>query len=340
MTWSRELNYNGSCGRTKVKVSLVNHVQTSVIIPTYNYGRFLREAIESVFAQTVSDFEVIVVDDGSTDDTPEILASISDPRLRSFRISNSGSSVARNRGMQEASGEFIAFLDADDRWRPRKLELQLSILMSEPSVGVVFTDFVRFNEDGFLPNHFSFCPDLNTIETRPAAQGPGRVITGDAFCELISLKLLLAFPPTLFFRRSVGQGLEFAPSLRQSQDLHFMMQLYARSQVAYISEPLVEVRRHQTNTSRPGVEKEKWNLQALLILERDVDSARHRRAVRARIGRTLAGIGYQYSLQRKLIPSARYYLKSLGYPSYRLNALKHLLALPIMPLIHSKSGGE
>ena len=318
------------------EVEVMNRIQTSVIIPTHNCGKYLREAIDSVFAQTVDDFELIVVDDESTDDTPEILASISDPRIRTVRIPKSGVSRARNRGMQEASGEFIAFLDSDDRWRRRKLELQLSILMAEPSVGVVFTDFVRFNENGFLPNQFSFCPELNKLQTRPTARGPGRVITGDAFCELISFKLFLTFPQTLFFRRSVAQGLEFAPSLRQSEDLHFAMRLYARTQVAYIPEPLVDVRRHETNSSRPGIETEKWDHKALSMLERDIGSTRYRRAIRARIGRKLAGIGYQYSLQGKLIPSARYYLKSLGYPSYRLNSLKHLLALPLMPLIHSK----
>lgn len=100
----------------------------SVIIPTYNYGRFLRECLDSVFVQTFRDIEVIVVDDGSTDDTPAILDSISDRRLKQFRIPNSGSPCARNVGLRHAHGEFVAFIDADDRWRPRKLETQLALL--------------------------------------------------------------------------------------------------------------------------------------------------------------------------------------------------------------------
>jgi glycosyltransferase involved in cell wall biosynthesis len=310
-------------------------VQTSVIIPTYNYGRFLREALDSVLAQTVGDFEVIVVDDGSTDNTPDILASMSDPRLRSVRIPNSGIAGARNQGLREASGEFIAFLDSDDRWLPHKLELQLSILMSEPSVGVVFTDFVRFNRDGFLPNHFSFCPELAKLKTRPASHGPGRVITGDAFCELISFRLFLTFAQTLLYRRPVAEGLEFPARLRLSQDLYYIMHLYARTRVAFIPEPLVEVRRHGNNSSGPGIEKAKWDLEALLMLESDALSAPRNKAVRARIGRCLAGIGYQYALERKLASAGAFYLRSLGYPSYRLNALRHLLTLPFAPRSHS-----
>lgn len=173
----------------------------SVIIPTYNYGRFLRECLDSVFVQTFRDIEVIVIDDGSTDDTPAILESVSEPRLKHFRILNSGSPCARNVGLRHAHGEFVAFIDADDRWRPRKLETQLALLRAEPSVGVVFSDFVRFTEHGFLPNQFTFYPELSSLSVRSSLDGRGKVLSGDPFCELIRFGQFPAYLPATLFRR-------------------------------------------------------------------------------------------------------------------------------------------
>src|SRR6478735_6137584 len=95
----------------------------SVIIPTYNYGRFLRHALRSALDQTVTPLEIIVVDDGSTDETPDVVASFGE-KVRYIRQENSGVCVARNRGVADSTGKLIAFLDADDIWEPEKLAKQ------------------------------------------------------------------------------------------------------------------------------------------------------------------------------------------------------------------------
>ncbi|MFY9530791.1 MAG: glycosyltransferase [Candidatus Acidiferrales bacterium] len=308
-------------------------VQVSVLIPTFNYGRFLRESLGSVFSQTVTNFEIVVVDDGSTDETSEILRSVSDPRVKVFKIPHGGIANARNRALREASGEFIAFLDADDRWRPDKLEKQLSILLSEPAVGAVFSDFVRFTEKGLLANQFSFYRGLPSVETRPSSDGRGRVILGDAFCELVSLEQWPVGLQAMLLRRSVLSGLEFPQNLPICEDVYFVMRLYGRAQVAYIPEILTEVRRHGSNSYEPGVEMLEWQLRALLTLEKDEESLSHKRAVRARIGRQYAGIGHHYFWKGRPLLSGPPYLKSLGYPRSRFNALLHLLALPCTPLV-------
>src|SRR5947199_8414115 len=92
-------------------------------MPAYNYARYLREAIDSALGQTCAPLEVIVVDDGSTDETPEVLSSYGD-RIRVIRQQNQGVAVARNAGIAAAGGDYLAFLDSDDIWYPRKLELQ------------------------------------------------------------------------------------------------------------------------------------------------------------------------------------------------------------------------
>jgi len=107
--------------------------RVSVVIPTYNRGSLLPRAIESALAQTFSDFELIVVDDGSTDHTSEVVRGIADPRIRLVGdTTNRGPSAARNQGIREARCGLVAFLDSDDEWLPRKLELQLARLEGDP----------------------------------------------------------------------------------------------------------------------------------------------------------------------------------------------------------------
>lgn len=97
----------------------------SIVIPAYNAQRFLPLTLESIFRQTVQDYEIVVVNDGSTDGTLEMLQGISDPRLRIITQENGGECAARNRGIKEARGKHVAFLDADDAWRPNHLEIVL-----------------------------------------------------------------------------------------------------------------------------------------------------------------------------------------------------------------------
>ena len=113
-----------------------NHGLVSAIMPVYNGDRYLSEAIESVLAQTEHNIEIIVIDDGSTDNTGKIAQSYKD-NISYMYQSNSGAPSARNRGLEMARGEFIAFLDADDLWSKNKLELQLGYLSQDPSIEIV-----------------------------------------------------------------------------------------------------------------------------------------------------------------------------------------------------------
>lgn len=118
----------------------------SVIIPVYNGARYLRPALESVFAQTYRPFEVIVVDDGSTDDSGVIAQSF--PDVRYIRQSNQGVAAARNHGVEAACGEFYAFLDQDDLWVPEKLKLQIDHLQHNRDLGYTLTQQKFFLEPG------------------------------------------------------------------------------------------------------------------------------------------------------------------------------------------------
>src|SRR5690554_967859 len=121
----------------------------SVVIPTYNRADFLKEAIDSVLAQTYPNFEILVVDDGSTDNTRDILKEYSqEPRFRYFYQKNQGQSVARNYALSEARGDFVCFLDSDNRWLPYKLEVSLQAFRDHPDVSIVYGDIITINEKG------------------------------------------------------------------------------------------------------------------------------------------------------------------------------------------------
>jgi glycosyltransferase involved in cell wall biosynthesis len=121
--------------------------KVSVIIPTCNRAQFLRSAIESVRKQTFQDFEIIVVDDASNDETPETVRSFADGRVRYLRReSKRGQGATRNDGIREARGEYIALLDDDDEWLPTKLQKQVALLSALPNeVGLIYTGFFRID---------------------------------------------------------------------------------------------------------------------------------------------------------------------------------------------------
>jgi glycosyltransferase involved in cell wall biosynthesis len=127
-------------------------MRVSVIIPTYNRAHSVVDAIASVLDQRYGDLELIVVDDGSTDDTASRVGAISDRRLRYVRGRHGGVSAARNLGAQCATGELLAFLDSDDLWQRDKLTHEVGFLASHPEVDVVFSDLEKRHGDRVFPS--------------------------------------------------------------------------------------------------------------------------------------------------------------------------------------------
>ena len=313
-------------------------MHVSVIIPTHNYAKYVVEAIESVLAQTVADreiLEVLVVDDGSTDDTPRVLAELDDPRVRVIRFEEPrGVSAARNAALAEARGELVAYHDADDRWRPGKLERQLEVLRSDPEVGLVFTDMIRFNEKGVFPlTHFETVPELHDVPSRPSVRGGARVIEGDTFLHMTALPLLGPLPPTAVLRTEIARAARWPEGVHHCTDLYYFLQVYRLTRIAYLDEPLVEVRRHGGNSYSSALETQLHFLHVLDIVEREPLAPDHHDAIRRAMGRKWTGVGYYHFWNRSPLRAAGAYLRSLAYPGSRLNALKHLALLPLVPVL-------
>lgn len=120
----------------------------SIIMPSWNTGRFIKRSIDSVIAQTYENWELLIVDDCSTDNTNEIVAQYADARIRYFKNEkNSGAALSRNRALREAKGEWIAFLDSDDLWAPEKLEHQVAF-MNEHGYKLSFHEYEKIDEEG------------------------------------------------------------------------------------------------------------------------------------------------------------------------------------------------
>ena len=125
----------------------------SVVIPAYNSGKFVAQAVESVLAQTYAPFEIIVVDDGSTDETKDVLGRFNG-QINYIHQANSGPSAARNAGIRVARGAYICFLDADDLWTPDRLAVQMAFMQANHSIGLLFSDHEEFDEKGIVLRSF------------------------------------------------------------------------------------------------------------------------------------------------------------------------------------------
>ena len=316
-------------------------VLASVIIPAHNAERYVGEAVTSVLTQGVSDLEVIVVDDASTDNTAQVVASFDDPRVRLVRLPKVGVGAARNRGLCVARGQFIAFLDADDRWCAGKLSRQIALLQAEPEVGFVFTNFRRFDAGGLHEQtQFDYVPQLADVATRPAAAGGGKVITDDTFTALVGMSQLPCWIQTMLARAEAVRPLAFPPDMRLSQDLCFVLNVYHVARGAYIEEPLVEVRRHDANSYRRADEKLLPDLEALTRALSDVIDPAHREALRRRIGRAWLRAGYYYLWTGRTGAAAHAYARALAFPGSRRAALARLAVTPLAPILARKASRE
>ena len=198
----------------------------SVIIPVYNQAGYVSRAVQSVLDQTLTEFELIIVDDGSTDNTPQVLAGFTDPRIRIIRQPNAGLSAARNRGLKESTAALVTFLDSDDYFLPTKLEIMCGYLNGHPDVGMVAGQFIYIDDDG------------NTLGQPAPAQTPLKLP-----------ELLLENPICVSGIVLRANWLEhvgtFDENLRACEDWDLWLRLAAAGcSMAWIDQPVVAYRIH------------------------------------------------------------------------------------------------
>ena len=227
----------------------------SVVIPTFERRALMCEAVASVLAQTFADFELIVVDDGSQDDTVgELAARFADSRLRVVRQENRGASAARNRGVAEARGEWLAFLDSDDTWLPPKLERQLQMLADHPEAPACYTGEIWYR-DGRWANP-------RNVHTKYS----GWIFP---YC----LPLCIISPSSILMKRALFETLGgFDETLPACEDYDLWLRLSARYSVQLLEERLIVKRNgHPGQLSRAHWGLDRFRVRALWKLARDVE---------------------------------------------------------------------
>jgi len=197
----------------------------STVITSYNKGPYLAEAIDSALAQDYPRQEVLVIDDGSTDNTHEVAESYGD-RIRYIRQENMGQPTAKNRGIREARGEFVAFLDGDDRWRPGKLSKQVEYFGRNPALGLVYTDRLTFRGE-------------EVVDESGKRRGPyyrGKVL------DRLLINMIIPFSSAVARRRCLIAIGMFDESLAIAPDFDLWLRLGKEYEIDYVDEVLVEYR--------------------------------------------------------------------------------------------------
>ena len=211
-------------------------VKVSVIIPAYNALPYLPQTVESVFTQTFEDFELLIVNDGSTDGLAQWASTLTDERVKVIHQSNQGPGAARNEGLRQSQGEFIAFLDADDLWLPTKLAKQVAELEAHPEVGLTHTSISYIDERG------------DKLYKDLPAHGRGNV-----WRHIVAFnpRYLIHCGSTPLIRRecfdSVGM---FSTELRLAQDWEMWIRISRHYHLSALDEVLVRYRQHPTNISK------------------------------------------------------------------------------------------
>jgi glycosyltransferase involved in cell wall biosynthesis len=218
----------------------------SVIIPTFNRSSLVPEAVDSVFKQTFTDFELIVVDDGSNDDTSEVLTPYKDRLVYCFQ-KNRGVSGARNLGIQMAQGRWIAFLDSDDLWLPRKLETQTRFVSQNPGALICQTEEIWLRHG-----------------RRVNPQKKHQKFSGDVFAP--SLRLCIVSPSAVMIRKDLFEQVGFFDEgLPAGEDYDLWLRISARFPIFLINQPLIIKRGgHPDQLSRSTPSLDRFRIQALV----------------------------------------------------------------------------
>ncbi|BAZ29610.1 putative glycosyl transferase [Cylindrospermum sp. NIES-4074] len=207
--------------------------QVSVVIPAYNAMAYLPKTLDSVLQQTFTDFEVLIINDGSSDSIIEWFASVTDPRVKLISQENQGLSGARNTGIAQAQGEYIAFLDADDLWAPTKLEKQVRCFENHPAVGLVHTWTILIDETD-----------------KPTGGKCSPYLEGNVWEQIIVVNLVSSGSTPIVRRCCFENVGVFARDLSGTADWNMWIRIASCYPFAVVKEPLTLYRQHAQNMSK------------------------------------------------------------------------------------------
>ncbi len=305
--------------------------KVSVIIPTYNRASYICDAIDSVLAQTYTDFEIIVVDDGSTDNTKSVLEKYSE-RVKYFYQMNKGVSAARNKGIREASGEFIAFLDSDDAWLSFKLAEQVEILDNNPDVSLVFSDAELL--EGVERRRYS----LERTENKDIISNFQKTVLGlqfndgsyfkeDLFEELLDHNLMLT--PTVLLRKKILEKTKyFNEGLLLAEDYDLWIRVARETPLAFLNRVTATIRIMGDGVSSGScsarIRYYEWEGKVFEGQLRVVPGE-YRSKIRRKVIQTYNMVAWGYLCDINLAKVRKFSLNSLRYKIFQIKILGYLI---------------
>lgn len=205
----------------------------SIIMPVYNGEKYIKEAIESIINQTYSNWELLIVDDGSTDNTASIIKEFNDSRIKYMYQKNQGPSAARNKGLDLAEGNYIAFIDADDMYVNEKLEKQVAYLEENSDVDIVYNDIKVIDE---------------STEEHYLLKSEGGYSNGNDFLAMLLFRQIIPAPHTILCRRRCFEnGVRYNSYYLHAEDYDLTLRLAKSNKFGHLSGTLYICRRHEKN---------------------------------------------------------------------------------------------
>jgi len=219
----------------------------SVVIPAYNSEKFLEKAVRSVIAQERLPEEILIIDDGSTDGTQRVAEELisgqkgAKPQIKYIRQANQGPAVARNTGLKNASGDYIAFLDADDSWLPERLKTQLAVFQTDPNAGLVCSGRVRVDET----------TGQRTLNCE------GDKLSGDGYLDLWTYRNYITTSSVLARKRCLDEvgGFDEDPRVLGSEDAELWLRIAEKFKIVYVNKPLVEYLVREGGINRSNIQR-------------------------------------------------------------------------------------
>lgn len=263
----------------------------SVIVPVYNGARFLAQSLDSALAQDYPRLEVVVVDDGSTDDTPGVLASYGE-RIRAIRQPNQGAAAARNTALKASRGEYIAFLDADDLWAPHKLSIQVGHLQAHPQVDLVYSDWKVVESSAAAAEASAAMASASSHVVDEAASG--------WLYNTLLMDCVLHTTTVVMRRKLLDSVGYFDPELRRGQDYDYWLRASRVTRIDKLREALSIYRLHETNSTSQPVRTNYSGVIVQRALERwgpvGPDGQRtSAQAIRRRLAQSWSTFGYAHA---------------------------------------------
>jgi glycosyltransferase involved in cell wall biosynthesis len=238
--------------------------QVSIILPTYNRAKLLRGAINSVLAQGYPCWELIVWDDGSTDDSGSLVRSLGDPRIKYFWGENKGAAAARNQAFAVASGEYVAFLDSDDIWVENKLEEQMRVLVEHQEIEALFGDFLNIDvETGEQRRTFEEYSDTLALLLVERI-GDQLFLIRDGLPQVLAIENFIATDTVIARRSVIEKAGRFCENLRNSEDFELWWRMGLTETVfAYLNKVLLVRYKSSENLSGTSIDSCENTIQAL-----------------------------------------------------------------------------